>query len=59
MVCAAKGYPLVITMAESFSIERRRLMRFLVAKVVVTPAAERAVGMIKKTVELAKPMAGS
>jgi len=52
MVCAAKGYPLVITMAESFSIERRRLMRFLGAKVVVTPAAERAVGMIKKTVEL-------
>ena len=54
MVCAAKGYPLVITMAESFSIERRRLMRFLGAKVVVTPAAERAVGMIKKTVELAE-----
>src|SRR6202046_2265523 len=52
MVCAAKGYPLVVTMAESFSIERRRLMRFLGAKVVVTPAAERAVGMIKKTVEL-------
>ncbi len=54
MVCAAKGYPLVITMAESFSIERRRLMRFLGAKVVLTPAAERAVGMIKKTVELAE-----
>src|ERR1700735_4641405 len=52
MVCAAKGYPLVVTMAESVSIERRRLMRFLGAKVVVTPAAERAVGMIKKTVEL-------
>lgn len=54
MVCAAKGYPLVITMAESFSVERRKLMRFLGAKVVVTPAAERAVGMINKTIELAK-----
>src|SRR5215471_11011398 len=39
MVCAAKGYPLVVTMAETFSIERRKLMRFLGAKVVVTPAA--------------------
>src|SRR6201998_2931329 len=54
MVCAAKGYPLVVTMAESFSIERRKLMRFLGAKVVVTPAADRAVGMINKTIELAK-----
>ena len=54
MVCAAKGYPLVVTMAESFSIERRRLMRFLGAKVVLTPAALRATGMIVKTVELAK-----
>src|SRR6202789_827869 len=54
MVCAAKGYPLVVVMAESFSIERRRLMRFLGAKVIVTPAAERAVGMINKAVELAK-----
>ena len=54
MVCAAKGYPLVITMAESFSVERRKLMRFLGAKVILTPAAERAVGMINKTVELAK-----
>jgi cysteine synthase len=53
MVCAAKGYPLVITMAESFSVERRKLMRFLGAKVILTPAAERAVGMINKTVELA------
>ncbi|HEY3622419.1 MAG TPA: pyridoxal-phosphate dependent enzyme, partial [Roseiarcus sp.] len=44
MVCAAKGHPLVLTMAESFSVERRRLMRFLGAKVVITPAAERAVG---------------
>src|SRR3954454_25406146 len=43
MVCAAKGYPLVITMAEPFSVERRKLMRFLGAKVIVTPAAERAV----------------
>src|SRR5436305_3515399 len=54
MVCAAKGYPLVVTMAEPFSVERRRLMRFLGAKVIVTPAAERAVGMINKTIELAK-----
>src|SRR3984893_7223209 len=50
MVCAAKGYELVITMAEPFSVERRKLMRFLGAKVVVTPAAERAVGMINKTI---------
>jgi cysteine synthase A len=54
MVCAAKGYPLVVTMADSFSIERRRLMRFLGAKVVLTPAAYRATGMILKTEELAK-----
>jgi cysteine synthase A len=54
MVCAAKGYPLVVTMAEPFSVERRKLMRFLGAKVIVTPAAERAVGMINKCVELAK-----
>lgn len=54
MVCAARGYPLVVTMAETFSVERRRLMRFLGAKVVVTPAADRAVGMINKTIELAK-----
>jgi cysteine synthase len=47
MVCAAKGYPLVLVMAESFSVERRRLMRFLGAKVVLTPAAERAVGMVR------------
>ena len=53
MVCAAKGYPLVVTMAESFSVERRKLMRFLGAKVVVTPAAERAVGMVRKMEELA------
>ena len=54
MVCAAKGYPLVVTMAESFSIERRKLMRFLGAKVIITPASARAVGMVEKTVELAK-----
>ena len=53
MVCAAKGYPLVLIMAEPFSVERRRLMRFLGAKVVITPAAERAVGMINKMEELA------
>src|ERR1700749_2320343 len=54
MVCAQKGYPLVVTMAETFSVERRRLMRFLGAKVILTPAAARAVGMIQKTVELAE-----
>ena len=54
MVCAAKGYPLVVVMAESFSIERRRLMRFLGAKVVLTPAALRATGMVNKTTELAE-----
>src|SRR5947208_12171752 len=54
MVCAQKGYPLVVTMAESFSIERRKLMRFLGAKVVITPASERGTGMVKKAVELAQ-----
>ena len=54
MVCAAKGYPLVLIMAESFSIERRRLMRFLGAKVITTPAAHRGTGMVEKTRELAK-----
>lgn len=54
MVCAQKGYPLVVTMAETFSIERRKLMRFLGAKVVITPASARAVGMVEKTVELAE-----
>jgi cysteine synthase len=54
MVCAQKGYPLVVVMSETFSVERRKLMRFLGAKVVLTPAAERAVGMIKKTNELAE-----
>jgi cysteine synthase A len=54
MVCAAKGYPLVVTMADSFSIERRKLMRFLGAKVVLTPRAEKGMGMYKKAVELAE-----
>src|SRR5471030_894318 len=54
MVCAQKGYPLVVTMAESFSVERRRLMRFLGAKVILTPAAERGFGMVNKANELAK-----
>ncbi len=54
MVCAQKGYPLVITMAESFSVERRKLMRFLGAKVILTPAAERGTGMVKKAAELAE-----
>ena len=54
MVCAAKGYPLVITMADSFSIERRRLMRFLGAKVVLTPRAEKGIGMYRKAQALAE-----
>ena len=53
MVCAQKGYPLVITMAENFSIERRKMMRFLGAKVVLTPASEKGSGMINKAEELA------
>jgi cysteine synthase A len=54
MVCAQKGYPLVVTMAETFSVERRKLMRFLGAKVVLTPAAQRGMGMVAKAMELAK-----
>jgi cysteine synthase A len=54
MVCAQKGYPLVITMTENFSVERRRLMRFLGAKVVLTPAALRGMGMVIKANELAR-----
>jgi len=54
MVCAQKGYPLVVTMAESFSIERRKLLRFLGAKVVLTPASEKGTGMLNKAVELAE-----
>jgi len=54
MVCAAKGYPLVVTMADSFSIERRRLMRFLGAKVVLTPRELKGFGMYEKARELAE-----
>tara|TARA_B100000530_G_scaffold31304_1_gene18663 strand:+ start:586 stop:1497 length:912 start_codon:yes stop_codon:yes gene_type:complete len=54
MVCAQKGYPLVMTMAESFSIERRKLMRFLGAKVILTPAKAKGSGMLAKAVELAE-----
>ena len=54
MVCAAKGYPLVVTMAESFSLERRKLMRFLGAKVVLTPAPKKGTGMVEKAKELAE-----
>lgn len=54
MVCAAKGYPLVITMSEAFSVERRRLMRFLGAKVVLTPKAQKGFGMYTKAKELAE-----
>ncbi|MEM7283615.1 MAG: cysteine synthase A [Pseudomonadota bacterium] len=53
MVCAARGYPFVATMAESFSIERRKLMRALGARVILTPAAERGSGMVRKAQELA------
>ncbi|WP_108661236.1 PLP-dependent cysteine synthase family protein [Acuticoccus kandeliae] len=54
MVCAQKGYPLVVTMADSFSIERRKLMRMLGAKVVLTPRAQKGYGMFRKAVELAE-----
>jgi cysteine synthase len=54
MVCAAKGYPLVVVMAENFSVERRKLMRFLGAKVVLTPAAMKGTGMLAKATELAE-----
>ena len=54
MVCAQKGYPLVITMADSFSVERRKLMRMLGAKVILTPRAEKGSGMYRKAVELAE-----
>jgi cysteine synthase len=53
MACAAKGYPLVIVMAENFSIERRKLLRFLGAKVVLTPAAEKGTGMLAAARRLA------
>lgn len=54
MVCAEKGYPLVVTMAENFSVERRKLMRFLGAKVVLTPASLKGSGMLAKATELAE-----
>jgi cysteine synthase A len=54
MVCAARGYPFVAVMADSFSVERRRLMRFMGAKVVLTPAAERGSGMVRVAEELAE-----
>lgn len=54
MVCARKGYPLVVTMAENFSIERRKMMRFLGARVVLTPASLKGSGMLAKAVELAQ-----
>lgn len=53
MVCAAKGHPFVATMADSFSVERRKIMRGLGAKVILTPAAERGTGMVRKAEELA------
>src|SRR5215469_1689972 len=54
MVCAAKGYPFVAIMTETFSVERRKIMRILGAKVILTPAAERGTGMVKKAAELAR-----
>src|SRR5512146_1504894 len=54
MVCAARGYPFVAFMAETFSIERRKLMRAYGAKVILTPAAERGSGMVRRAEELAK-----
>jgi cysteine synthase A len=54
MVCAAKGYPFVAIMTETFSVERRRLMRMLGAKVILTPAAERGSGMVRKAAQLAE-----
>jgi len=53
MVCAAKGYPFVAVMVETFSVERRKIMRMLGAKVILTPAAERGSGMVRKAAELA------
>ena len=54
MVCAAKGYPFVAVMVETFSVERRKIMRMLGAKVILTPAAERGTGMVKKAAEIAQ-----
>jgi cysteine synthase A len=54
MVCAQKGYPLVLVMADTFSVERRKLMRFLGAQVILTPGANRGLGMVAKAIELAE-----
>src|ERR1700733_2451772 len=54
MVCAAKGYPFVAVMADSFSVERRRIMRMLGGRVILTPAAERGTGMVRKAEQLAR-----
>jgi len=54
MVCAARGYPLVLTMAENFSVERRKILRFLGARVILTPAEHKGSGMLAKAVELAR-----
>jgi cysteine synthase A len=54
MVCAQKGHPLVVTMSETFSVERRKMLRYLGAKVVLTPASEKGSGMLSKAIELAK-----
>src|ERR1700754_1700655 len=54
MVCAAKGYPFVAVMVETFSVERRKIMKMLGAKVLLTPAAERGSGMVRKAEELAR-----
>ena len=54
MMCAQRGYPCVITMAEPFSVERRKLMRMLGAKVIVTPKAGKGTGMVEKAKELAE-----
>src|SRR5260370_127237 len=54
MVCAAKGYPFVAVMVETFSIERRKIMRLMAASVILTPAAERGTGMVRNAEELAK-----
>jgi cysteine synthase A len=54
MVCAQKGHPLVVTMSETFSVERRKMLRFLGARVVLTPASEKGSGMLNKAIELAK-----
>lgn len=54
MVCAAKGYPFVATMVETFSVERRKIMRAFGARVILTPAAERGTGMVRRAAELAE-----